>query len=293
MPTFRLFGARRLRGGLLLALVLLTQPLAAYADLPDAINAIRAHGCGGHARGNPPLHPRHELDEVARAAANGQPLQLALSAAGYNAEKSSSIHVATPGGDEVIAGLLAQHFCAQINEPTLRDLGIAQRGVDTWIVLATPLATPSPRDAPAISRRVLELVNQARSQPRSCGHVAFDATASLKLSNRLADAALAHSLDMAHRNYFEHTSPDGSTPESRVTHTGYPWQVVGENIAAGVPTAEAVVQGWLQSPPHCQNIMDPRFTETAVAYVVNRNNPSVIFWTQVFAVPRPAGRPHT
>ena len=148
MPTIRLYGVRRPGGALLLALLLLTQPLAAHADLPDAINAIRAHGCGGHARGNPPLHPRHELDEVARAAANGRPLHDALSATGYNAEKSSSIHVATPGGDAVIAGLLAQHFCAQIDEPTLRDLGIAQRGVDTWIVLATPLAHPIPPRRP-------------------------------------------------------------------------------------------------------------------------------------------------
>jgi uncharacterized protein YkwD len=292
MPTFRLFGMDRYAGALLLALLLTLQPFRAHADLPDTINAIRVSGCGGRPGVNRPLHPRHQLDEVARGTANGRPLHDALLAGGYNAAQSSSIHVATPGGDMAIGRLLAQHFCAQISEPAVRDMGIAQHGIDTWIVLATPLVTPSLQDAPAVSRRVLELVNQARAHPRSCGSTTFSAASSLKLSRPLTDAALEHSFDMAKRNYFDHHGADGSTPESRVTHAGYSWRVVGENIAAGVPTPEEVVQGWLQSAAHCQNLMDPRFTDMGVAYVVDPKNPSVIVWTQVFAVPRSAGRPH-
>ena len=57
----------------------------------------------------------------------------------------------------------------------------------------------------------------------------------------------------------------------------------GENLAAGVPTPEEAVAGWLQSPAHCQNLMDPRFTDMGVGFTVNPKDPSVIFWTQVFA----------
>ena len=101
----------------------------------------------------------------------------------------------------------------------------------------------------------------------------------------LGNAALAHSLDMATHDYFEHAGADGSTPAARVTRAGYAWRVVGENLAAGVATAEEAVAGWLQSPPHCQNLMDPRFTDMGVGYMVNPRDRSVIFWTQVFAQP--------
>jgi len=98
---------------------------------------------------------------------------------------------------------------------------------------------------------------------------------------------------MATRDYFDHRGPDGSTPASRVTRAGYSWRVVGENIAAGVATPEEAVEGWLQSPAHCENLMDPRFVDMGVAYAVNPHNASVILWTQVFAATRSAAAPYS
>jgi uncharacterized protein YkwD len=271
--------------GAVLALALAAHASPAAAALPDNINTIRLHGCGGRPSASRPLRVAQRLDEAARRTAGGARLHDALLAAGYSAEESAAIHVATPGGDLATARLLEAHFCAQLSEPMMRDIGITHRGADTWIVLAAPLATPNPGDAPAVSRRVLELVNEARVHARRCGSKSFDATFALKLSSALGDAALAHSLDMATRNYFDHSGADGSTPASRVTRAGYGWGVVGENIAAGVASPEEAVQGWLHSPAHCENLMDPRFTDMGVAYMVNQKNPSGIFWTQVFAAP--------
>lgn len=225
--------------------------------------------------------------------ANGANLHAALTASGYSAQQTASIHISTSGGELAAAHLLEQHFCAQLSEPALREVGIARRGVDAWIVLAAPLSTPQAADAPDVSRRVLELVNLARAHPRLCGRKRFDATSPLKLSAALARAALAHSLDMASGEYFDHQERDGSTPATRITRAGYPWRVVGENIAAGVATPEEAVQGWLQSPGHCENLMDPRFADMGVAYVVNPKNPSVILWTQVFAATRLPGANRT
>jgi uncharacterized protein YkwD len=267
----------------ILALTLTALVHPAQAALPDAINAIRLHGCGGRAGSNHPLRTARKLDEAARRTAAGAHLHDALLAAGYGAEESAAIHVATPGGDLATARLLEQHFCAQISEPLEREIGIAQRGDETWVVLAAPLAIPQPQDAAVVSRRVLELVNAARGQARLCGRQSFNATTPLRLSAALGNAALAHSLDMATRDYFDHAGRDGSTPASRVTRAGYEWRVVGENLAAGVATPEEAVAGWLQSPPHCQNLMDARFTDMGVGYRVNPQDPSVIFWTQVFA----------
>jgi uncharacterized protein YkwD len=283
-------GARRrkLRIAGLTVVLLPALGLPAHASLPEEINALRARGCAGRPPLTTPLHGARKLDEAARRIAAGAALADALTAVGYSARSSAELHVSTSGGDPATAQLLGAHFCAQLTEPTVREMGIARSGDETWVVLAAPLVTPLARDAPAISRRVLELVNAARAQPRRCGQEQFDAAGPLKLSTALAEAALGHSVDMAEQHYFDHTGPDGSTPASRVTRTGYLWRLVGENLASGMPTPEEAVAGWLQSPAHCHNLMDPRFTEMGVGFTVNPASPYVIYWTQVFALPRGA-----
>jgi uncharacterized protein YkwD len=137
-----------------------------------------------------------------------------------------------------------------------------------------------------VSQRVLELTNKARSEARLCGTEYFPAARPVTLSPALYDAALAHSRDMARRNYFDHRSPDGSQPGERVTLANYRWRVVGENLAAGIATPEDAVQGWITSPHHCTNLMDPRFTQMGVAFAVDESSDMAIYWTQVFALPR-------
>ncbi|HCJ28080.1 MAG TPA: hypothetical protein DHV63_01935, partial [Pseudomonas sp.] len=60
----------------------------------------------------------------------------------------------------------------------------------------------------------------------------------------------------------------------------------GENIAAGQGSAEQAVSSWLASPGHCQNIMNPGFTEMGAAYATNPRSAATIYWTQVFGTPR-------
>jgi uncharacterized protein YkwD len=89
--------------------------------------------------------------------------------------------------------------------------------------------------------------------------------------NPLLDlAATAHSDDMVTRNYFEHDTPEGSTPEDRIRGTGYvrpPGRSVGENIAWGLgPKASpaAIVDHWMHSPPHRANILRAAFEEVGI-----------------------------
>lgn len=148
----------------------------------------------------------------------------------------------------------------------------------------TAQAATSAGDA---NRRVLELVNEARSQARRCGWRRHAAAPPLAASGMLQRVALAHARDMASRGELDHAGRDGSTPAARVTRAGYRWRVTGENIASGQPTAETVVAGWLRSPRHCANIMDPDFTELGVGHAVEPRGTGRIFWVQVFASPRP------
>jgi uncharacterized protein YkwD len=91
---------------------------------------------------------------------------------------------------------------------------------------------------------------------------------------------------MLRYGYFEHTGHDGSSPAQRVEAAGYRYRVVGENIASGPQTPQEVVQGWMASPGHCQNIMDARFADMGVAYTASRSGEARIYWVQEFAVAR-------
>jgi uncharacterized protein YkwD len=135
--------------------------------------------------------------------------------------------------------------------------------------------------------RVLELVNQARAAPRACGDKGmFAAVPPLTWDSRLAAAAQGHCDDMVQKAYFSHTGSDGSQVSDRVTAAGYAWNAVGENIAAGQQTADAVVQAWLESPGHCSNIMGASFTNLGVALTLAPGDKYGIYWTQNFGRPR-------
>jgi len=110
------------------------------------------------------------------------------------------------------------------------------------------------------------------------------------LSTVLEQVAYGHAVDMAQHQYFEHQDLTGHTPADRVRAVGYHEKLVGENIAYGPKSADEVVRGWLDSPGHCENIMDPRFAEMGVAYARGyAPEPASslgLYWVQVFADPK-------
>ena len=79
----------------------------------------------------------------------------------------------------------------------------------------------------------------------------------LELDRRLNLAAADRAADMFALGYFDHVSPDGRSPFLKVTGRGYSYRAVGENLAAGYGTAEAIVDGWMRSPGHRANILSP------------------------------------
>ncbi len=170
---------------------------------------------------------------------------------------------------------------------------------------ATPAAddgatAPAPAPSPAVpaadatcglpdfTAALLARVNQLRAAGASCGAAGtFAPAAALSWSALLTEAATAHSLDMAANNYFDHTSPSGSTLSSRVQAAGYAWSAVGENIAAGYATVDSVMSGWMASDGHCANIMNANFTQIGVACVKGgSSNTYPTYWTMDLARPR-------
>jgi uncharacterized protein YkwD len=93
----------------------------------------------------------------------------------------------------------------------------------------------------------------------------------LKVNATLQSVAQAKSEDMVARDYFDHTSPDGVTAAQRVLNSGYvpdgSSYTIGENIAFGtlsLGTPAQIVQAWMQSPGHRENILDAHYRETGM-----------------------------
>jgi uncharacterized protein YkwD len=115
----------------------------------------------------------------------------------------------------------------------------------------------------------------------SCGTRRMPPTAPLAWSDALASAAARHSADMARRDYFDHASPEGQRVGARVTAAGYGWRSIGENIAGGDRSVEVVVRGWMDSPGHCANIMNPEFRDIGAACVERPGTTWGTYWTMV------------
>lgn len=279
--------ARRLAGAACAALAFATAP-AAHADAARVVNALRERGCGGVQAAGAPARRDSALDAAARELARKRSLANALARVGYPAARSTSFHVRGSREDATIRGLLEARYCASINDPKLDELGVHVAGDETWIVMAGRAELPftALQDPAAVAARVLELVNAARAEARRCGRQSYAAAPPLAMSTPLTAAASVQSLDMAARGSLGHEGSDGSEVAERVTRTGYAWQGVGENIAAGQRDAEAAVASWLESPGHCATLMEPRFTETGVAFALAPGKNPPVYWTQVFAAPR-------
>ncbi len=131
---------------------------------------------------------------------------------------------------------------------------------------------------------VLARTNEARAAGADCGGELFGPAGPLEMDEVIRVAARLHSQDMGAQDYFEHDSLDGRSFADRMREAGFggpsPW---GENIAAGQRTAADVVNGWMNSPGHCRNIMNPSYNVIGIGYAEDDSSSFGTYWTQDFA----------
>lgn len=110
----------------------------------------------------------------------------------------------------------------------------------------------------------------------------------LRWNPRLADAAARHAGAMARTRLFDHVGADGTTVRERVNATGYRWQLIGENLAAGHVRLDEAVSGWLASRTHCAALLDARYTEFGLARTESASASDAYgtYWTLVLGRPR-------
>ncbi len=128
-------------------------------------------------------------------------------------------------------------------------------------------------DQGTFTGRVLDLTNAERQKA---------GLAPLTLSAELQGAAQDYSDVLAAGSCFAHTCGPVPDLSDRDDDAGYTdWTSIGENIAAGYDTPEAVVAGWMSSPGHRANILSPAYTEIGIG-VSSGAAPYGTYWTQDF-----------
>ncbi len=175
--------------------------------------------------------------------------------------------------------------CGTAEDPELFPEPVATLPELTQDSTAASTAALTPSQIETLRAQILVEINKARAVARVCGTKSYAAAPALKRNTKLDTAAQAHSVDMATKNYFSHTSLDGRSPFDRMSAAGYAFSAAAENIAAGNATAAATVQQWIKSSGHCANLMSATYVDTGIGYGYNDKATYKHYWTQNFGKP--------
>jgi len=109
--------------------------------------------------------------------------------------------------------------------------------------------------------RLSELLNLTNKKRAALG------LSELRLNEKLSLAASKKAQDMFSHNYWSHTSPEGKTPWGFVTSSGYHYTIAGENLAKNFSDSSGVVEAWMTSQTHKDNIIKPGYRDIGFAIV--------------------------
>jgi hypothetical protein len=146
-----------------------------------------------------------------------------------------------------VAGIIiAVQGLAIVTAPAAVKVARAQGNV---LAYATGSITPS---------ELLTLTNQER---------ATNGLPALHMDSRLNASAQAKAQNMFAENYWAHVSPSGIQPWYWFTQAGYNYQYAGENLAKDFDTSAGAMAGWINSPGHLANILNPNYVDVGFAVV--------------------------
>ncbi|HBL25858.1 MAG TPA: hypothetical protein DD490_03380 [Acidobacteria bacterium] len=254
--------------------------------------------------GVPPLAPSSPLQQVAQERAEEIQSQGALpdeaEAMGLFAKVQAKLKMAgyaAHGWTESLTtapnGLAAAVSAWKREDPTFAQamdidyrhagVGVARLGGHPLYVLlfAWPRSeyfareTTGLADLEAVRRDMLQRVNAIRQGT---------GLKPLELDPRLNTAAQIHAADMLARSYYNHSSPEGTTPAQRVKEAGFVADMVAENIAAGHTSVADALEAWMHSAGHRRNLLDPRLTHLGVGMALGSYDHRYrVLWVQCFA----------
>lgn len=169
------------------------------------------------------------------------------------------------------------------------------------IVTSEEIDVSIPKISETLKAKYLTAINNARATAQDCGSKGkFSATTKLTWNEKLYSAAYQHTQDLVKSQTFEH---EGSGTQSdwtgyalnkksnlieRAEAYGYKWHRLAENLAGGMSMndAQKAVDSWLESDYHCENLMNPNFTEVGMVMVKDEDSKYIHYWSQKFGTPK-------
>ena len=130
--------------------------------------------------------------------------------------------------------------------------------------------------------QMVHAINKIRANGCRCGRKYKGSVSSVTWNNQLKQSTQDYAIEMHKYKRFGHNGIDGSVVGDRVDAAGYFWQLAGENIAEGYGSFREVLIAWMESPSHCELIMDGRMTNVGVSKYGK-------YWTLHMAKPMPPG----
>jgi hypothetical protein len=106
--------------------------------------------------------------------------------------------------------------------------------------------------------KLFQLTNEQRQK---------NGLATLSYNDKLSAAAAKKAADMFAKNYWAHYGPDGASPWDFILSSGYKYEYAGENLAKNFLFSQGVVDAWMNSPTHKENILKPDYSEVGYAIV--------------------------
>jgi len=136
------------------------------------------------------------------------------------------------------------------------------------------ITIPNLDDVKALENEVIRLVNVERAKA---------GLPQLTQNWQLSRVARYKSQDMIDKGYFAHNSPTYGSPFKMMESFGIRYSAAGENIAMGQQSPSQVMNAWMNSPGHRNNILSPSFTQIGVGLAKDKNGR--MYWTQMFIKP--------
>jgi uncharacterized protein YkwD len=302
MRTLAILLLATLATGVPLPAVAQSDPEAARRELLRRINEERAKSGSPLLRRVEPLDQaaQQHADEVSRRGTlrlvNGSEdaMRDRLKKLGYEAhEWTESVTAATGDLAEVLRAWKSQSSGTykSLMDDDYRDLGIGISRLSGTPLYCFLFAVP---EAEFFTRSTALLRDPARVRAAMLAEVngvRRKAGAPPLRSNPLLDkAAQKHAEDMLARGYFAHESPGGGTVRERAKEAGYDWREIGENIAEGQRSVDEVMDGWMKSPGHRRNLLDPSFADIGIGVATGKGKDGEyrVLWVQSFGTPAAA-----
>lgn len=150
----------------------------------------------------------------------------------------------------------------------LASLVIIFLTINLSVVSAQQARWNQKEDVNKFPTEVLRLVNMERAKVGA---------APLTFAKDLAASAYVRAKELPYK--FSHTRPNGSKCFTAMPQIGH---ILGENLAGGQSTPKQVVQAWMDSKTHRDNILSKKFKEMGVVYYYQSNSKYKHYWVQHF-----------